>query len=172
MKKIIALILTALCVFSLASCGGGAEESANKLEVSSASLKENLPAKLDLNDLDLLTEEDAVASNILFIYGIDGTILETVDSYFITNTHRSTDPRAIAVLFFKDSENVKDNIAAAKKGIEDVFLKTLRNATATYDPESAKIVNAAAFKEYDNALVLASYDADGNTAVFDAIEGK
>ena len=174
MKKIIALMLTLLCIFSLAACGSSDadEPASNRLEATSASLKKDLPEKLDLSDLDLLSEEDASAENLLFIYGIDSGIRETVDSYFITNSHRSTDPRAIAILFFKDSENVKEDIAAAKKGIEDVFLKTLVNATATYDPEAAKTVNSAIFKEYDNALVFISYDTEGNSQVIDAIEGK
>ena len=173
MKKLIAIILTLICVLSLAACGSGETgEESNVLSATAEDLAKTLPEKLDLDDLDVLTDKDQAAENILFIYGIDDAIRNTVDSYLITNTHRSTDPRSIVVLFFKDGENVKDDIAAAKKGIDEVFLKTLRNATATYDPEAAKIVNSASFKEYDNALVLASYDADGNEVVFKAVEGK
>ncbi len=169
MKKIISIILTLVCALSLASCGG---TESNRLEKTAAEIAKTLPEKIDLNDLDVFTNEDQTAQNILFIYGIDEDVEATLDSYFITNAHRSTDPRAIVVLFFKDAENVKDNIAAAKSGMEEIFLANLRNTTATYDPEAAKIVNAATFKEYDNALVMASFDTNGNTAVFDAIEGK
>ena len=173
MKKIIALILAAICLLSLAACSGEPEAPAsNRLETTASQLKTNLPDKLDLSDLDVLTDEDAFAENLMFVYGIDEDIRATIDSYFITNCHRSTDPRSIVVLFFKEDGNVKENIANAKKGIEDVYLTTLKNATATYDPEAAKIANAASFKVYDNALIFASYDTDGNTAVFDAVEGK
>ena len=168
MKKIIAFILTAICVLSLASCGG----SSNKLEATASDLAKTLPEKIDLNDLDVMTDEDQTAQNILFIYGIEDDVKEALDSYLITNAHRSTDPRAVVVLFFKDAENVKDSIAAAKKGIEDIFLTNLRNSTATYDPEAAKVVNAATFKEYDNALVMVSYDTNGNEAVINAIESN
>ena len=168
MKKIIAVILIAVCILSLASCGN---EKVTKITKSVSAIKETLSAKFDLSDLDLLTNEDENSSNLLFLFGVNSGILENVDSYFITNTHRSTDARAIAVFKLKDDAPA-EAVEALKKGINDTFLTNLVNMTATYDPEQAKIVNAANFREYDNALVFVSYDTEGNEAVYNAIEGK
>ena len=166
MKRTVSIILALICVLSLASCG------ANTLDKTSGEIAESLPEKIDLSELDVLTDEDEGSTDLLFfVYDLDESLGGAIESFMITNVHRNTDPRAIAVLFFKDSENVKDNIASAKACLGE-FLETRRNATATYDPESAAIVNAATFKEYDNALVMVSYDTNGNTEVFNAIEGK
>jgi|GEM_PF-2798358 hypothetical protein len=172
MKKIASIILVIACLLSFAACGSSEPES-NRLDTTSADIAKNLPDKLELDDLDCLTEKDSTAENLLvFIYGIDESLIEKIDSYFITNSHRSTDARAIAVIFFKDSETVKEDISSAESAIRDIYLKNLVNTTATYDAEQSKIAGAANFKLYDNALAFASYDTNGNSAVFDAIEGK
>ena len=61
-------------------------------------------------------------------------------------------------------------IEDVKGQIQSVFIQNLVNYTANYDPEQSKIASAASFKLYDNALVMASYDTEGNTAVFEAVE--
>lgn len=192
MKKIICLILTLIFVVSLAACGGTGsdtestvdtndteesvpvtdteEDTSNVLSATADSLKASLPGKIDLSDLDLLTKEDDVLGIVSFIYGVDNAMMEKVDDYFITNSHRSTDARAIAVILFKEGTTAED-IESVKTSIETIFLKNLVNTTATYDPEQAKIASAASFKLYDNALAFASYDIDGNAQVFEAIEG-
>ena len=168
MKKFIAIILTALCILSLASCGGS-EEKANKITKSADEIRETLSKEFDLSDLDLLTNEDEFVDNILFIYGVSGELKDSVESFFITNTHRSTDARAIAV--FKMKEGAEDKVADLKNGLNNTFLANLVNMTATYDPEQAKIANSATIKTYDNAVVLVSYDPEDNSKIIEAIEG-
>ncbi|MBR6917801.1 MAG: DUF4358 domain-containing protein [Clostridia bacterium] len=171
MKKIIALTLVIVAIFCLASCGSE-DAAANRLETTSEKLLGELSGKIDLSDLDLLTETNPEAKTLLmYVYGIDEELISSVDSFFITNSHRSTDARAIVVLFMKE-EGAKENIAKAKTALNDIFLKQLITTTATYDAEQAKIANSATFTEYDNALVFISYNTEGNTAVISAIEGK
>lgn len=170
MKKITSIVLVLFCILSLAACGAE-EPASNRLDKTSDEIAKALPDALDLSDLDCLTEKDESAETFLvFIYGLKEEMLEGIDSYFITNSHRSTDARAITVIFFKDNDKTAENIEAVKGCINDVFLKNLVNTTATYDAEQSKIASSATFKTYDNALVFASYDAEGNDAVIKAIE--
>ena len=170
MKKITAIIIVLVFTLSLVSCSGG-ETASNRLEKPVSEISKALSEKLDLSDLDCLTNADDNAENLLlFIYGVSESELENIDSYFITNSHRSTDARAIAVIIFKDNDKVSDSISNVQANIRDIFLKNLVNTTATYDAEQAKIAGAASFKLYDNALVFASYDTEGNAQVFDAIK--
>lgn len=194
MKRIIALFLIVIFTVSLASCGGTStpaesaedtapvsvpdttpdttpdtEEPSNRLDKTAASLTADLPGLIDLSDTDCLTKADDTLGQLEFIYGVSGENLENIDDYFVTRSHRSTDARAVAVIFFKegtDSAVIED----VKGQIREIFVKNLVNYTANYDPEQSKIAAAASFKLYDNALAFASYDTEGNTAVFDAIE--
>ena len=194
MKKIICLLLTLIFVISLAACGTteqetesapvesktetdsestfepvDTEDTSNVLSATADGLKASLPDALDLSDLDLMTNEDDKLGILAFIYGVDDASFENIDTYFVTNSHRSTDARALAVIFFKEGTSA-DAIENVKNSIETIFVKNLVNTTATYDPEQAKIASAASFKLYDNALAFASYDTDGNARVFEAIE--
>ncbi|MBQ7671028.1 MAG: DUF4358 domain-containing protein [Clostridia bacterium] len=195
MKKIICILLTFIFVISLAACGTteqetdsapvdsnteteseptfdtvDTEDNSNVLSATADGLKASLPEKLDLSDLDVMTNGDDKLGILAFIYGVDEAAFEDIDSYFVTNSHRSTDARALAVIFFKEGTSA-DKIESVKNSIETIFVKNLVNTTATYDPEQAKIASAASFKVYDNALAFASYDTDGNAQVFEAIEG-
>ena len=168
MKKIIAIALVILSVLALASCGETAP-AANRLEKTAGDIAKTLPEKIDLTDLDCLTNETDALGVLEFIYGVTEENSEKIDSYFITNTHRSTDARAVAVIFFKEGTDAAV-IEDVKGQIQSVFIQNLVNYTANYDPEQSKIASAASFKLYDNALVMASYDTEGNTAVFEAVE--
>ena len=190
MKKIIALFLIVIFTVSLASCGGTSTpaestddttpvsvpdttpdtaEASNRLDKTAASVAASLPNEIDLSDLDCLTNEDDTLGQLEFIYGVSGENLENIDTYFVTRSHRSTDARAVAVIFFKEGTDA-EAIEAVKGQIQEIFVKNLVNYTANYDPEQSKIAAAASFRIYDNALAFASYDTEGNTAVFDAIE--
>lgn len=174
MKKITSIILALAMIFALlclVSCGKE-EKAANTLNTTPESLVKTLPEKLDLSDLDIIKNGD---DNEIFFpinYSISDEDFESIDSFVATISHRSTDARAIAVIYFKDSADRADKIAHVKEGIENGFLKTIRSTTANYDPEQNKIATAANFRVYDNALVFVSYDADGNGAVYDVIEGN
>ena len=168
MKKTVSIILVIICALSLAACGEP-EVKSNRLEKTASSIAAALPSAIDLSDLDCLTNEDDRLGQLEFIYGVTTDNMEKIDSYFVTNSHRSTDARAVAVIFFKEGTEASV-IESVKTQIQDVFVKNLVNYTANYDPEQSKIAAAASFKVYDNALAFASYDTNGNTVVFDAIE--
>ncbi len=170
MKKFLSVLLAAVMfasVLALASCGG----AANSLDVSVEAVKKMLPEKIDLSDMDLLTNADSGAENLLvFNYGLKEDLIPELDSYFLTVSHRSTDARAVVVIKFKESDKTAEAIESAKTSINDYFVKTLVNTTGRYDPEESKIASAASFRVYGNALSFASYDTEGNNTVFDAVE--
>ncbi len=168
MKRITALVIIVVLALSLFSCGKE-EVASNRLETTAEEIAKTLPDKIDLSDMDCLTNEEDTLGLLEFVYGVSGDALKPVKSYFITNSHRSTDARAIAVIFFDEGESTAADIAAVQALIQDVYVKNLVNYTANYDPEQSKIASAASFKTYDNALVFASYDTTGNKIVFDAI---
>lgn len=175
MKKLLSVLLAAVMlasVLALASCGKGGDEP-NTLDASADAVKRSLPEKIDLSDMDLLTDADPGAEDLLvFNYGLKEEILPETESYFLTNSHRSTDARAVVVIKFKASDKTAETIESVKTSINDYFVKTLVNTTGRYDAEQSKIANAASFRVYENALCFASYDTEGNAQVFDAIENS
>ena len=120
MKKIVSLALVVICVLSLAACGA----KSNRLEKTASSIAASLPEAIDLSDLDCLTNEDDRLGQLEFIYGVTEENMEKIDSYFVTNSHRSTDARAVAVIFFKEGAD-SAVIESVKGQIQDVFVKNL-----------------------------------------------
>lgn len=160
------LVLCTVC-FLLASCG---EEASNVLTADIYAAAENVTSNLDFGDAAIMTDKDENSDFVLmYQYGVeDEATLETIEGYVITSPEANR-ARTIAIIKFKDGTDASV-IEGVQKTITDVYLANLIETTATYNADEALIADKATFKLYDNALVLAAYDADGNAQVFDLIK--
>lgn len=170
MKKSLKIISLAIAVLtallSFASCG----ESSNTLDCDIYEAAKTVSSTLEFGDATILTDKDENAEFVfMFQYGVeDEAILEAIDSYVITSPEANS-ARTIAIVKFKEGTD-KSVIEGVQKSITDVYLANLIETTAAYNVDEALIADKATFKLYDNALVLAAYDTNGNTQVFDLVK--
>lgn len=165
--RIFVSVIALICIVSvLSSCG---ENKANTLSCDIYAAAEKVTTELDFSGAHILTDKDDEAEFMLmFQYGVeDEEALEAITGYVLTAPEANS-AKTFAVITFKEGTDMTV-IESVKQTVTDIYLANLIETTATYNVDEAKIADNATFKLYDNALVLAAYDTDGNTQVFDLI---
>ncbi len=171
MKKTVSLILCAiLCCALLCACGKETANEENLFTKSPYEVAEKIEAEFDMDDASFYKDTDEYAIDaIMYQYGIeDEAVLSAIDKYAFT-TPGTNSAKTFAVITFKEGTSA-ETIAAAEKAIKDVYIANLINTTAVYDMTQSEIADKASFLVYDNALVVIAYDANGNTALIEAIK--
>lgn len=176
MKKIIALILCLMmCMAALAACGensdgGDAENGSSKYPPDLKMATMMIQSKFDFEDTSFIFAEDEYSEDTLInLYGIeDEAVLEAIENFAITYPATNSS-KTYAVLLFKEGTDA-ETIEAAEQMMKDVYIASLITTNAIYDPAQSELAEKATFKVYDNALVLAIYDTEGNTEILDAVK--
>ena len=170
MKKAIRLlsVITALSLVLIifAACS----EKSNTLDGDIYAMAQTITSKLDFGDAHILSDKDDGAEfALMFQYGVeDDSVLDAISAYVITAPEANS-AKTVAIITFKEGTDASV-IEGVKQTITDVYLANLIETTATYNVDEAKIADNATFKLYDNALVLAAYDTEGNSQVFDLLK--
>lgn len=146
MKKILALILCAVCLLSVFTGCGGDEKKALSAEALSADLLENANFTDSLNALD--------APVVPLLYGVDAADYKTCAVYCGTGATAEE----IAVFEAVD-EAAAGRILAAAKARVAAQIETYKD----YGPEDARMLEGAIVKQ-SGVFVVVAVCADGDSA--------
>ena len=169
MKRVIAILLAAVCLLSLCACGGDDE----KINISAKDLAAAALQSTGLEGTDLLmaADDESFANRFYYYYGI-GT--DQVRDYAIAYSSASR-AEEISVLVAADGVDVKVLTDAL-----DARRRMLRSSFELYSPESVEMLdNSIIFTEGDCAVLIVAPepgavrdkmqellgDADGTAAI-------
>ena len=148
MKRVIAMLLAAVCLLSLCACGSGNK----KIDISAKDLTAAALQSTGLEGTDLLMAADdgSFANRFYYYYGI-GT--DQVRDYAIAYSSSSR-PEEISVLVAADGVNVKVLTDAL-----DARRQMQRSSFELYSPESVEMLNnSIIFTEGDCAVLIVAPD--------------
>lgn len=149
MKKIIAMLLAAACLFALCACGGG---SGDKLNISAKDLTAAALQSTGLRETDLLTasDDESFANRFYYYYGIE---TDQVRDYALAYSSSSR-AEEISVLVAADGVDVEvlTNALNARRQMQ-------KSSFELYSPESVEMLeNAVIFTEKDCAVLIVAAD--------------
>ena len=148
MKRVIAMLLAAVCLLSLCACGSGNK----KIDISAKDLTAAALQSTGLEGTDLLMAADdgSFANRFYYYYGI-GT--DQVRDYAIAYSSSSR-PEEISVLVAADGVDVKVLSDAL-----DARRRMQRSSFELYSPESVEMLNnSIIFTEGDCAVLIVAPD--------------
>lgn len=170
MNKFLKLTSSMVVILFVFTCFTACGEKSNTLDVDIYKAAENVTSSLDFGDAKIMSDNDDGASfTLMFQYGIESEdILNAIEGYVVTSPEANS-ARTIAIIKFKEGTETSV-IEEVKNTITNVYLANLIETTAAYNVDEAEIADKATFETYDNALVLAAYDTNGNSQIFDLIK--
>ena len=148
MKRVIAMLLAAVCLLSLCACGSGNK----KIDISAKDLTAAALQSTGLEGTDLLMAADdgSFANRFYYYYGIE---TDKVRDYAIAYSSASR-PEEISVLVAADGVNVKVLTDAL-----DARRRMQRSSFELYSPESVEMLNnSIIFTEGDCAVLIVAPD--------------
>lgn len=191
-RSILAVIFTVIVLLPSCASGSGVADQTN--DVSSASsesieqvtatetestdeddrtLRDIAPSAVEagnFDDLALVYNDDDYASDLLeFSYGIEADLASKIASFVLTE---NTSNNSYTFAYFKfTSDATKDDIAAVKTAIDEVYVSNLKASLRTYNPEAYALCDEAVYKEYAGSLLFVICEKDAIDAVIAAVEG-
>ena len=150
MKRVLAILLAAVCLLSLCACGNGNK----KIDISARDLTAAALQSTGLEGADLLMDagDGSFANRFYYYYGI-GT--DQVRDYAIAYSSSSR-PEEISVLVAADGVNVKVLTDAL-----DARRQMQRSSFELYSPESVEMLNnSIIFTEGDCAVLIVAPDPE------------
>lgn len=143
MKRVIAILLAAVCLLSLCACGGDEKINISAKDLTAAALQS---AGLEGADLLMASDDESFANRFYYYYGI-GT--DQVRDYAIAYSSASR-AEEISVLVAADGVDVKVLSDAL-----DARRRMQRSSFELYSPESVEMLdNSIIFTEGDCAVLI------------------
>ena len=167
MKKFLVLVTTVFMLFAASACSSTQNnettEAGNDLKGSLSELVAKVCEKYDFSPESFVYSGSDDAADVLYlVYGVENPdILEDYVLYQRGDAKAAT----FAVFRFKDGTE-KATITEFKDAIQYYYVEGMYKDFKLYNPDEYKIAEGASYKQYDNALVLAVYDTDGNNGIF------
>ena len=143
MKRVIAILLAAVCLLSLCACGGDEKINISAKDLAAAALQST---GLEGTDLLMASDDESFANRFYYYYGI-GT--DQVRDYAIAYSSASR-AEEISVLVAADGVDVKVLSDAL-----DARRQMQRSSFELYSPESVEMLdNSIIFTEGDCAVLI------------------
>jgi len=121
-------------------------------------------ASFIIDSLEFLYKGDDMAEDVLyFTYGIDDPSI--IEDFAIC---QRADGRAASFAILRFAEGT--DAEALKDTLQTYYVEAMYSLFQLYIPEEYDVALGATYKIYDNAIVLAVYDTNGNTAIFDVVD--
>jgi hypothetical protein len=164
MKKVkiiaIALILSLATALCLSGCG----QKTLSLTGDLRDIVADVTSQFDFEGVEFIYSDDELAGDILyFSYGFDDISL--FEDYVLCQ-RASGRAASFIIIRFKDGADVD----AIKETLQINYVEAMYSLFELYIPEEYDIALGASYKIYDNAIVLAVYDTQGNEGIFSAVD--
>ncbi len=154
---LIIAIATALC---LAGCGAKPTNLTGDLK----DIVADVTSQFDFEGVEFIYSDDELAEDILyFSYGFDD--ISFFEDYVLCQ-RASGRAASFIIIRFKDGADVE----AVKETLQSNYVEAMYSLFELYIPEEYDIALGATYKMYDNALVLAVYDTEGNGDIFAVVD--
>jgi len=155
------LIITVTAALFLAACS---EKKADLLTGNLKDVVRDVTSEFDFSGVEFLYKGDDMAEDVLyFTYGIDDPSI--IEDFAIC---QRADGRAASFAILRFAEGT--DAEALKDTLQTYYVEAMYSLFQLYIPEEYDVALGATYKIYDNAIVLAVYDTNGNTAIFDVVD--
>ncbi len=187
MKNLYRGLLIALSVSLLATlpaCGESASEdgatarlgeaevkAATSLSVSAKELVEAVKGGADFSVTAFISSDEADADlPLYFDYNIsDEAQIAALSDYVIGTMGAPDSPYYLSVFRFKDG-TAAELIDAFAEAVAATYPAYVKEQMVLYNGEAVGIAEGYTMKTYDNGVIIAAYDEDGNDIVFSLID--
>jgi hypothetical protein len=161
MKKTISCLLALILIFSLVACGAS---KPTRLTSNLKDIVRDVTATFDFEGVEFYYSDSAEGEDLLyFSYGFDDASL--FEDYVLC-MRGSGRAASFVIIRFKDGADAQ----AIKDTLQTYYVEAMYSLFQLYIPEEYDIAKGATYKIYDNAVVLAVYDTEGNEAIFDVVD--
>ncbi len=160
--KIIAIAL--IIAIATALCFTGCGQKTPNLTGDLHDIVADVTSQFDFEGVEFIYSDDELAEDILyFSYGFDDISL--FEDYVLCQ-RASGRAASFIIIRFKEGADVE----AIKETLQYNYVESMYSLFELYIPEEYDIALGASYKVYNNALVLAVYDTDGNEDIFAVVD--